>query len=102
MIDLDDLMLHITSPQSLMYHHNKQDATTRNDWNGADYRYQANTGRRKCMLLLILIIVGLIIILIYKPRSHGMPEVDPPPDVPGGGGWPEPDDEIENGGEGWP
>jgi syntaxin 16 len=32
-------------------------------------RYQANTGRRKCILFLILIIVGLVIVLIYKPRS---------------------------------
>lgn len=34
-------------------------------------RYQANTGRRKCILFLILIIVGLIIVLIYKPRGGG-------------------------------
>ncbi|WVW87090.1 hypothetical protein I302_109147 [Kwoniella bestiolae CBS 10118] len=33
-------------------------------------RYQANTGRRKCILFLVLCIIGLIIILIYKPRSH--------------------------------
>ncbi|WWC66037.1 uncharacterized protein I303_108659 [Kwoniella dejecticola CBS 10117] len=33
-------------------------------------RYQANTGRRKCILFLFLCIIGLIIILIYKPRSH--------------------------------
>lgn len=33
-------------------------------------RYQANTGRRKCILFLILIIVGLIIVLIYKPRGR--------------------------------
>lgn len=32
-------------------------------------RYQANTGRRKCMLLLVLLIAGMIIVLIYKPRS---------------------------------
>lgn len=34
-------------------------------------RYQANTGRRKCILFLILIIVGLVIVLIYKPRGGG-------------------------------
>ncbi|WWC73846.1 uncharacterized protein I206_107818 [Kwoniella pini CBS 10737] len=33
-------------------------------------RYQANTGRRKCILFLFLCILGLIIILIYKPRSN--------------------------------
>ncbi|OCF34380.1 syntaxin 16 [Kwoniella heveanensis BCC8398] len=32
-------------------------------------RYQTNTGRRKCILFLVLSIVGLIIILIYKPRG---------------------------------
>ena len=32
-------------------------------------RYQANTGRRKCILFLILIIVGLVIVLVYKPRG---------------------------------
>lgn len=42
-------------------------------------RYQANTGRRKCMLLLILLIVGLIIVLIYKPRSAPAP---PLPSLP--------------------
>lgn len=34
-------------------------------------RYQSNTGKRKCILLLILIIVGLILVLIYKPRGSG-------------------------------
>ena len=38
-------------------------------------RYQANTGRRKCILFLILIIVGLIIVLIYKPRGGSTVEV---------------------------
>ncbi|KAK6908621.1 hypothetical protein I203_102624 [Kwoniella mangroviensis CBS 8507] len=33
-------------------------------------RYQANTGRRKCILFLVLCIIGLIIVLVYKPRSH--------------------------------
>jgi len=33
-------------------------------------RYQKNTGRRKCIFLLILIIFGLILILIFKPRKH--------------------------------
>ncbi|TXT10615.1 hypothetical protein VHUM_02120 [Vanrija humicola] len=37
-------------------------------------RYQSNTGRRRCILLLILIIVGLVIVLIYKPRRHAAPE----------------------------
>ena len=32
--------------------------------------YQARTGRRKCILFLVLCIVGLIIVLIYKPRGH--------------------------------
>lgn len=41
-------------------------------------RYQSNTGKRKCILLLILIIVGLIIVLIYKPRRHASP-ADPTP-----------------------
>ncbi|KZS98338.1 t-SNARE [Sistotremastrum niveocremeum HHB9708] len=30
--------------------------------------YQKNTGRRQCIFLLILIILGLILILIFKPR----------------------------------
>lgn len=34
------------------------------------YRYQRNTGRRKCILLLLLIILGLIVVLIFKPRRH--------------------------------
>ncbi|KAI9463651.1 t-SNARE [Lactarius psammicola] len=33
-------------------------------------RYQKNTGRRKCIFLLLLIIFGLIVVLIFKPRSH--------------------------------
>ncbi|KAI5123921.1 hypothetical protein M0805_006339 [Coniferiporia weirii] len=32
--------------------------------------YQKNTGRRKCIFLLLLIIFGLIIVLIFKPRRH--------------------------------
>ncbi|KAH7089364.1 t-SNARE [Auriculariales sp. MPI-PUGE-AT-0066] len=31
-------------------------------------RYQRNTGRRKCMFLLVLLIVGAILIIIFKPR----------------------------------
>jgi len=31
-------------------------------------KYQKNTGRRKCIFLLLLIIFGLIITLIFKPR----------------------------------
>lgn len=41
-------------------------------------RYQRNAGRRRCILLLVLIIVGLVIVLIYKPRGKG---IAPPPDV---------------------
>ncbi|KAH7339532.1 t-SNARE [Rhizoctonia solani] len=33
-------------------------------------RYQRNTGRRKCIFLLLLIIFGLILVLIFKPRKH--------------------------------
>ncbi|EKM54462.1 uncharacterized protein PHACADRAFT_174963, partial [Phanerochaete carnosa HHB-10118-sp] len=33
-------------------------------------RYQKNTGRRKCIFLLLLIIFGLILVLIFKPRRH--------------------------------
>jgi syntaxin 16 len=33
-------------------------------------RYQKNTGRRKCIFLLLLIIFGLIVVLIFKPRRH--------------------------------
>ncbi|GHJ89268.1 hypothetical protein NliqN6_5670 [Naganishia liquefaciens] len=40
--------------------------------------YQRRTGKRKCILLLILIIIGLIIVLIYKPRSlsTSIPKID--------------------------
>lgn len=41
-------------------------------------RYQSNTGKRRCILLLILIIVGLIIVLIYKPRRHSAPVDETP------------------------
>lgn len=34
-------------------------------------RYQSNSGKRRCILLLVLIIVGLVIVLIYKPRKRG-------------------------------
>ncbi|KAK7472580.1 t-SNARE affecting a late Golgi compartment protein 2 [Stygiomarasmius scandens] len=33
-------------------------------------RYQKNTGRRQCIFLLILLIIGLIIVIIYKPKRH--------------------------------
>ncbi|KAH9998525.1 t-SNARE, partial [Russula compacta] len=33
-------------------------------------RYQKNTGRRKCIFLLLLIIFGLVVVLIFKPRRH--------------------------------
>ncbi|KAG8934784.1 hypothetical protein FRC02_009231 [Tulasnella sp. 418] len=39
--------------------------------------YQKNTGRRKCIFLLVLIIVGLILVLIFKPRR---PKSSPPAD----------------------
>ncbi|KAL7418114.1 t-SNARE [Mrakia frigida] len=45
--------------------------------------YQKNTGRRKCIFLLMLICVGLVIVLIYKPRSHSSPSTPPPtPPIP--------------------
>jgi len=52
----------------------------------ADGRYQSNAGRRKCILFLILLIVGLVIVLVYKPRSSsGGGEVTPePPDADNG------------------
>ena len=42
------------------------------------YRYQKNTGRRKCIFLLLLIIFGLILVLIFKPRRHHVPPSPPP------------------------
>ncbi|KAF8629671.1 hypothetical protein AX17_005610 [Amanita inopinata Kibby_2008] len=42
-------------------------------------QYQKNTGRRKCIFLLLLIIFGLIIVLIFKPRR---PHSSPPPSPP--------------------
>ncbi|KAJ3556903.1 hypothetical protein NM688_g1765 [Phlebia brevispora] len=41
-------------------------------------RYQKNTGRRKCIFLLLLIIFGLILVLIFKPRRHSRSEPSPP------------------------
>ncbi|WVQ84774.1 hypothetical protein IAT38_006931 [Cryptococcus sp. DSM 104549] len=41
-------------------------------------RYQANTGRRKCILFLVLCILGLILVLIYKPRGHSSAPVTSP------------------------
>jgi len=41
-------------------------------------RYQKNTGRRKCIFLLLLIIFGLILVLIFKPKRH---HSVPPPSV---------------------
>lgn len=41
-------------------------------------KYQANTGRRQCIFLLLLIIFGLIVVLIFKPkRTHVAPPVTP-------------------------
>ncbi|KAI0036883.1 t-SNARE [Vararia minispora EC-137] len=42
-------------------------------------RYQKNTGRRKCIFLLLLIIFGLVLVLIFKPRNHGTLPPPPPP-----------------------
>ena len=42
-------------------------------------RYQKNTGRRKCILLLLLIIFGLIIVLIFKPKRHSASHSIPAP-----------------------
>lgn len=36
-------------------------------------KYQSKSGKRKCILLLVLIIVGLILVLIYKPRRSSAP-----------------------------
>lgn len=33
-------------------------------------RYQKNTSRRQCMILLALLILGLVLVLIFKPRRH--------------------------------
>ncbi|KDR75888.1 hypothetical protein GALMADRAFT_248636 [Galerina marginata CBS 339.88] len=33
-------------------------------------RYQKNTGKRKCIFLLLLIIFGLVVVLIFKPKKH--------------------------------
>ena len=33
-------------------------------------RYQKNTSRRQCIFLLMLIILGLVLVLIFKPRRH--------------------------------
>ncbi|KAG9126075.1 hypothetical protein FRC07_005000 [Ceratobasidium sp. 392] len=41
--------------------------------------YQRNTGRRKCIFLLLLIIFGLILVLIFKPRKRSPPANAPPP-----------------------
>ncbi|RXW21641.1 hypothetical protein EST38_g4203 [Candolleomyces aberdarensis] len=42
-------------------------------------KYQKNTGRRKCIFLLLLIIFGLIIVLIFKPKGHRSPSPAPSP-----------------------
>jgi hypothetical protein len=48
-------------------------------------RYQSNAGRRKCILFLVLCVVGLIIVLVYKPRSSSSSPVTPePPDQDAG------------------
>lgn len=41
-------------------------------------RYQKNTGKRKCIFLLLLIIFGLVMVLIFKPRRHSAPPAPPP------------------------
>ncbi|KAJ3775027.1 t-SNARE [Lentinula raphanica] len=40
-------------------------------------RYQKNTGRRKCIFLLLLMIFALIIVIIYKPKHHSSPSPSP-------------------------
>ena len=46
-------------------------------------RYQKNTGKRKCIFLLLLIIFGLIVVLIFKPKGHRTaPPAPPPPATP--------------------
>ncbi|CED83255.1 SNARE protein TLG2/Syntaxin 16 [Phaffia rhodozyma] len=35
-------------------------------------RYQSQTGRRKCILFLLLMIFAVVIVIIYKPRSHSI------------------------------
>ncbi|KAJ3790751.1 t-SNARE [Lentinula aff. detonsa] len=40
-------------------------------------RYQKNTGRRKCIFLLLLMIFGLIIVIIYKPKHSSSPPSSP-------------------------
>lgn len=41
-------------------------------------QYQKNTGRRKCIFLLLLIIFGLIMVLIFKPRRQASaPSISP-------------------------
>jgi hypothetical protein len=47
-------------------------------------RYQSNAGRRKCILFLVLCVVGLIIVLVYKPRSSSSPVTPEPPDQDSG------------------
>ncbi|KAF8161099.1 syntaxin-like t-SNARE protein TLG2 [Crassisporium funariophilum] len=44
-------------------------------------RYQKNTGKRKCIFLLLLIIFGLIVVLIFKPKGHpsSLIRTDKPP-----------------------
>ncbi|KAF5316891.1 hypothetical protein D9611_003955 [Ephemerocybe angulata] len=44
-------------------------------------KYQKNTGRRKCIFLLLLIIFGLIIVLIFKPKRHRSPPTPSPSPV---------------------
>ncbi|KAF9012330.1 t-SNARE [Cyathus striatus] len=41
--------------------------------------YQKNTGRRKCIFLLLLIIFGLIVVLIFKPRRRNSQPTYPDP-----------------------
>ena len=48
-----------------------------------DGRYQSNAGRRKCILFLILLIVGLVIVLVYKPRSNSVTTPEPPDQTDG-------------------
>jgi len=45
---------------------------------GEAEKYQKSTGRRQCIFLLVLIILGLILVLIFKPRRHSVPSSPTP------------------------
>ncbi|EDR11467.1 syntaxin-like t-SNARE protein TLG2 [Laccaria bicolor S238N-H82] len=45
-------------------------------------KYQKNTGRRKCIFLLLLIIFGLVVVLLFKPKKRGTSSPIPLPSSP--------------------